>query len=148
MTATVKADTTPMPQPNDDTPLARLTDGMNIAIYNWARADLPETEWFEITCDDQGRIILTPVDEASYEASLWAEQRDRIAAAARPRPYAHLTVDELRDIEMTQEERDEELFARGIISRNKKKPGELSIKPVARVPGTLERFLKERRGEA
>ena len=128
--------------------LARLTDGSQIAIFNWAKADLPDVEWFEITCDDQGRVILTPVDEVPYEATLWAEQREAIATAAKPRPYAHLTVDELRDVEMTAEERAEELFARGIISRNKKIPGQLSIKPVARVPGALEHFLKERRGEA
>ena len=148
MAATVKSDPAPTPQPDDAAPLARLTDGMHVAIYNWARANLPETEWFEISGDDQGRIILTPVQEVPDSAELWAEQRDRIAAAQKPRPYSHLTVDELRDVEMTQEERLEELYLRGIISRNKKKPGQLSLKPVAHVPGALERFLKERRGEA
>lgn len=128
--------------------LARLTDGNQIAIFNWANADLPDAEWFEVDCDDQGRLILTPVDEVPYEATLWAEQRDVIAAAAKPRPYAHLTVDELRDVEMTPEERLAELRARGILRGGNKKPGQLSVKPVARVPGALEHFLKERRGQA
>lgn len=128
--------------------LARLTDGSQIAIFNWAKADLPDVEWFEITCDDHGRVILTPVDEVPYEATLWAEQRDVIAAATKPRPYAHLTVDELRDVEMTPEERVAELRARGVLRGGNKKPGQLSVKPVARVPGALEHFLKERRGQA
>ncbi len=146
MAAPLKPDTS---QPSGGEPiLARFSDGSQIAIFNWAKADLPEVEWFEVRRDDTGRIVLTPVDEIPYEATLWAEQRDVIEAAAKPRPYAHLTVDELRDVEMTPEERAEELFARGIISRNKKIPGQLSIKPVARVPGALEHFLKERRGEA
>ena len=146
MAAPLKSDAS---QPSGGAPiLARLTDGNQIAIFNWAKADLPDAEWFEVDCDDAGRIVLTPADEVPYEATLWAEQRDATAAAAKPRPYAHLTVDELRDVEMTPEERAEELFARGIISRNKKIPGQLSIKPVARVPGALEHFLKERRGEA
>ena len=146
MAAPLKSDAS---QPSGGAPiLARLTDGNQIAIFNWAKADLPDAEWFEVDCDDAGRIVLTPADEVPYEATVWAEQRDVVAAAAKPRPYAHLTVDELRDVEMTPEEREEELFARGIISRNKKIPGQLSIKPVARVPGALEHFLKERRGEA
>ena len=149
MAATVKSDTAPTPQPDDAAPLARLTDGMHVAIYNWARANLPETEWFEIAGDDQGRIILTPVQEVPYAAELWAEQRDRIAAAQKPRPYSHLTVDELREVEeLTHEEWLEELRARGVLSGGRKKPGQLSVKPVARVPGALEHFLKERRGEA
>lgn len=125
--------------------LARFTDGNHIAIFNWANADLPETEWFEITCDDQGRVILTPVDEVPYEAALWAEQRDVIAAAAKPRPYAHLTVDELRDVEMTPEERVAELRARGIIQGGFYGPPQ-PFKPVSPPvpPGALERFLKER----
>lgn len=146
MAAPLKSDTS---QPSGGAPvLARFTEGRQISIFNWAKADLPETEWFEITCDDQGRVILTPVDEVPYEATLWAEQRDVIAAAAKPRPYAHLTIDELRDVEMTPEERLAELRARGILRGGNKKPGQLSVKPVARVPGALEHFLKERRGQA
>ena len=145
MAATVKSDTAPTPQPDDTAPLARLTDGMHVAIYNWARANLPETEWFEIAGDDQGRIILTPVQEVPYAAELWAEQRDRIAAAQKPRPYAHLTVAELRDVEMTQEERVEELQVRGVIGGGNPEHRHFLFKPVAHVPGALEQFLKERR---
>ena len=145
MAAPLQPDTS---QPSGSAPiLARLTDGSQIAIFNWAKADLPDAEWFEITCDDQGRITLTPVDEVPYEATLWADQRDVIAAAAKPRPYAHLTVDELRDVDMTQEERLEELRARGVIRGGFYGPPQ-PLKPVAHVPGGLERFLKERRGEA
>ena len=146
--AAARDDSALTPQPNDAMPLARLTDGMQISIFNWAKANLPDAEWFEITCDDQGRVILTPVDEVPHEAALWAEQRDVIAAAAKPRPYAHLTVDELREVEMTPEERVAELRARGILRGGNKKPGQLAVKPVARVPGALEHFLKERRGQA
>lgn len=146
MAAPLKSDAS---QPSGGaTILARLTDGNQIAIFNWAKAGLPDAEWFEVDCDDDGRVILTPVDEVSYEATLWAEQRDVIAAAAKPRPYAHLTVDELRDVEMTPEERVAELRARGILRGGNKKPGQLSVKPVAHVPGALEHFLKERRGQA
>ena len=146
MAGSAKADTS---APSGDTPmLARLTDGRNIAIFNWAKANLPDAEWFEVDCDDEGRIVLTPAKDVPAEAYAWAQQRDVIAAAQKPRPYAHLTTDELRDVEMTQEERLAELVARGVISPNKKVPGQLSVKPVARVPGALERFLKERRGEA
>ena len=145
MAAPLQPDTS---QPSGSAPiLARLTDGSQIAIFNWAKADLPDAEWFEITCDDQGRIVLTPVDEVPYEATLWADQRDVIAAAAKPRPYAHLTVDELRDVDMTQEERLEELRARGVIRGGFYGPPQ-PLKPVAHVPGGLERFLKERLGEA
>ena len=147
MAAPLQPDTS---QPSGSAPiLARLTDGSQIAIFNWAKADLPDAEWFEITCDDQGRVVLTPVDEVPYEATLWAQEKDWMAAAQKPRPYAHLTVDELRDVEeLTSEEWFEELRARGVIRGGNKKPGQLSVKPVARVPGALEHFLKERRGEA
>ncbi|MCE2501580.1 MAG: hypothetical protein J4G13_12070 [Dehalococcoidia bacterium] len=60
-----------------------------------------------------------------------------------PRPYAHLTVDELRKVEtLTDEEWFDELEARGIITpaKDDAKP----IRPVARRPGALARFLKER----
>ncbi len=137
-------------QPSYSAPiLARLTDGNQIAIFNRATANLPDAEWFDVDCDDAGRIVLTPAADVPAEAYAWAQQRDVIAAAQKPRPYAHLTVDELREVEeLTSEEWFAELESRGVISRNTKKPGQLSIKPVARVPGALEHFLKERRGEA
>ena len=65
----------------------------------------------------------------------------------QPRPYARLTVDELRDVEgLTNEEWFEELRARGIIQGGTKGPGPLSLKPVSPPvpPGALQRFLKER----
>ena len=110
---------------------------------------MPDAEWFEVNCDDAGRIVLTPApaEAVPAEAYAWAQEKDVIAASQRPRPYAHLTVDELREVEELEEWFDE-LRARGIVSHNNKVPGQLSIKPVARVPGALERFLKERRGEA
>ena len=146
MAASAKADTS---TPSGDTPmLARLTDGRNIAIFNGAKGRLPDTEWFEVDCDDEGRILLTPAEDVPAEAHAWAQQRDVIAAAQKPRPYAHLTTDELRDVEMTQEERVAELRARGILRGGNKKPGQLSVKPIVRVPGALEHFLKERRGQA
>ena len=147
MAASAKADTS---TPSGDTPmLARLTDGRNIVIYNGAKGRLPDAEWFEVDCDDEGRIVLTPVQAVPAEAVAWAQEKDVIAAAQQQRPYQHLTVDELREVEeLTTEEWFDELEARGVISRNTKVPGELSVKPVARVPGALERFLKERRGEA
>ena len=136
-------------QPSYSAPiLARLTDGNQIAIFNWARANLPDAEWFDVDCDDAGRIVLTPAADVPAEADAWAQQRDVIAAAQKPRPYAHLTTDELRDVDMTQEERVAELRARGILRGGNKKPGQLSVQPVARVPGALEHFLKERRGQA
>ena len=150
MAATSKSDAAPTPQPDDAAPLARLTDGKHIAIFNWARAGLPDdTEWFDVHCDADGRIMLTPAKAVPAAAHDWAEERDRIAAAQKPRPYSHLTVDELREVEeLTHEEWLDELRARGVLSGGRKKPGQLSIKPVARVPGALEHFLKERRGEA
>ena len=147
MAASAKADTS---TPSDDTPiLARLTDGRNITIFNGAKGRLPDAEWFEVDCNDNGRIVLTPVQAVPTEALAWAQEKDAIAAAQQQRPYQHLTVDELREVEeLTTEEWFDELEARGVVSRNTKVPGELSVKPVARVPGALERFLKERRGEA
>lgn len=147
MAASDKADTS---TPSGDTPmLARLTDGRNIAIFNGAKGMLPDAEWFEVSCDDEGHIVLTPVQAVPDEAVAWAQEKDVIAAAQQQRPYQHLTVDELREVEeLTTEEWFDELEARGVVSRNTKMPGELSVKPVARVPGALERFLKERRGEA
>ena len=145
MAAPLKSDTS---QPSGGAPmLARLTEGRNIAIFNGAKSRLPDAEWFEVSCDDAGRIVLTPAEDVPAAAYAWAQQRDVIAAAQKPRPYAHLTTDELRDVEMTPEERLAELRARGIIRGGFYGPPQ-PLKPVARVPGALERFLKERRGEA
>ena len=61
----------------------------------------------------------------------------------KSRPYAHLTVDELRKVEdLTNAEWFDELEARGIISPavENAKP----IRPIAHRPGALARFLKER----
>ena len=64
----------------------------------------------------------------------------------QPRPYARLTVDELRDVEgLTNAEWFEELRARGILVPAYDGPPQ----PFAPVnppvpPGALERFLKER----
>ena len=81
------------------------------------------------------------------EAVAWAQEKDVIAAAQQQRPYQHLTVDELREVEeLTTEEWFDELRARGIIGGGfygQPQP----LKPVARVPGALDRFLKERRGQ-
>lgn len=130
--------------PSGDTPmLARLTDGRNIAIFNSAKGRLPDAEWFEVSCDDEGHIALTPVQAVPDEAIDWAREQDAKSAAVKARPYQHLTVDELREVDLP--ERVEELRARGLISGGMKTPGKLSIKPVARVPGALERFLQERR---
>lgn len=147
MAAPLKSDAS---QPSYSAPiLARLTDGNQIAIFNWAKANLPDAEWFEVDCNDDGRIVLTPVQAVPTEAVAWAQEKDAKSAAQQQRPYQHLTVDELREVEeLTTEEWFDELEARGVVSRNTKVPGELSVKPVARVPGALERFLKERRGEA
>ena len=63
----------------------------------------------------------------------------------KARPYAHLSVDELREVEgLTDEEWWEELEARGIIT-----PAVVDAPPFAALrgtlpPGALERFLKER----
>lgn len=120
--------------------LARRTDHHHIVIFNGA--NLPTGEWFEVARAD-GKIVLTPVSTVPAAAIAWAQQQDAQAAAAKPRPYQHLTVDELREVNLTPEERLAELRARGIISRaaGPWRPFE----PVARVPGALERFLKERR---
>ena len=64
----------------------------------------------------------------------------------KPRPYRHLTVDELREVEpLTDAEWFEELRARGILVPAYDGPPQ----PFAPVnppvpPGALERFLKER----
>ena len=131
--------------------LARCTDGRNIAIFNGAKGSLPAAEWFEVSCDDAGRIVLTPAPTEAVPAAAhsWAQEKDAIASAQQQRPYQHLTVDELREVEeLSTAEWFDELRARGVISSNTKAPGELSVKPVAHIPGALERFLQERRGEA
>jgi hypothetical protein len=63
----------------------------------------------------------------------------------KPRPYAHLTVDELRKVEhLTDEEWFDELRARGIlVPAYDGPPQPWPTKPLL-PPGALERFLKER----
>ncbi len=62
----------------------------------------------------------------------------------KPRPYAHLTVDELRKVEdLTDEEWFDELRARGILVPAYDGPPE-PLRPIAHRPGALERFLKDR----
>ena len=141
--------TAPLPshtahRPDSDPVLARLTDAGQISIFNWANSCLPaDVEWFDLQCDADGRITLTPAKSIPAEAHAWARQRDQITAAQSPRPYSHLTLDELRNVEMTQEERIEELRARGVLSGA---AGPLHIEPVSPPvpPGALARFLKER----
>ena len=61
----------------------------------------------------------------------------------KPRPHAHLTVDELRAHEhVTDEEWFDELRARGILvpACDPDEP----LRPIAHRPGALARFLKER----
>ena len=68
----------------------------------------------------------------------------------KSRPYAHLTVDELRKVEtLTDAEWFDELRARGILVRAYDGPPENDAAPFERLrgtlpPGALERFLKER----
>ena len=63
----------------------------------------------------------------------------------KPRPYAHLTVDELRKVEeLTDEEWFDELEARGIITPAVENAAPLSSLKGTLPPGALERFLKER----
>jgi hypothetical protein len=135
--------------PSGDSPmLARLTDGRNIAIFNGPKGRLPDAEWFEVSCADEGHIALTPVQSAPDEALAWAQEKDVIAAAQQQRPYQHLTVDELREVEeLTIEERLDELRARGILQPAWDGPPPAEpFKPVSPPvpPGALERFLKER----
>lgn len=67
------------------------------------------------------------------------------AKQQKPRPHAHLTVEELRRHEhITDEEWFDELEARGIIT-----PAVANARPLSALkgtlpPGALERFLKER----
>ena len=146
MAAPLKSDAS---TPSGDIPmLARLTDGRNIAIFNGAKGRLPDAEWFEVSCDDEGHIVLTPVQAVPSEAVAWAQEKDVIAAAQQQRPHQHLTVDELREVEeLTIEERLDELRARGILQPawNGPPPTE-PFKPVSPPvpPGALERFLKQR----
>lgn len=61
----------------------------------------------------------------------------------KPRPYEHLTVDELRKVEhLTDEEWFDELEARGIITPAK--DDAQPLRPISHRPGALARFLKER----
>ena len=61
-----------------------------------------------------------------------------------PRPYRHLTVDELRQVpDLSDDEWIDELRARGVIVPAYDGPPE-ELKPIAYLPGAVERFLKER----
>ena len=63
----------------------------------------------------------------------------------KPRPHAHLTVDELRKVDdLTNEEWFDELEARGIISPPKDPNAKILPPKRPLAPGALERFLKER----
>ena len=64
-----------------------------------------------------------------------------------PRPYEHLTVDELRKVEtLTNEEWFDELEARGIITHAVENAAPLSSVRGTLSPGALKRFLEERAG--
>ena len=61
-----------------------------------------------------------------------------------PRPYGHLTVDELRQVpDLSDDEWIDELRVRGVIVPAYDGPPE-ELKPIAYLPGAVERFLKER----
>ena len=130
--------------------LARCTDGRNIAIFNGAKGSLPAAEWFEVSCDDAGRIVLTPAPTEAVPAAAhsWAQEKDRLAAALKPRPYAHVASADLKNVPgITQEEVLDELRARGILVKAWDGPPPLKPRqPVSPPvpPGALERFLKER----
>ena len=147
------------PTPSQHGPiLARLTDDSRLTFYGDAAAALPDAEWFEVACAD-GKILLTPIP-APQEAwrqhianlGLSEEQvppptkQELSPPAERAQsPYAHLTLDQLRALEhLTTEQWFDELRARGILRGKPKGVGVLNIKPVGRVPGALDRFLKER----
>ncbi len=138
--------------------LARLTDGSRLTFYGDAATALPDAEWFEVARVD-GKIVLTPIpnpkearrqhiaklglpDEQAAPPTEWelAPPAERAKS-----PYAHLTLDQLRTLEhLTAEQWFDELRARGILQGKPKGVGVLNIKPVGRVPGALDRFLKER----
>ncbi len=75
---------------------------------------------------------------------------EKHANQPKPRPYAHLTVDELRKVEtLTDAEWFDELRARGILVRSYDGPAANRGVPFEQLrgtlpPGALERFLKER----
>ena len=63
----------------------------------------------------------------------------------KPRPYAHLDVDELRKVKhLTDEEWFDELRARGVITPAVDSAAPLQALQGRLRPGALERFLKER----
>ena len=143
MTAAINPDgqTPANPTPNHSRHgpiLARMTDGNCLTLVGDAVSELPAAEWFEVVCAD-GKIVLTPIPSPPAAGDLAP------AAECTKRPYAHLTLEQLRALEhITSEEWFEELRARGIIRGKPKGVGVLNIKPVGRVPGALDRFLKER----
>ena len=138
MAAAINPDN-PMPNPPRHGPiLAKMTDGNRLTLVGDAVSELPAAEWFEVVCAD-GKIVLTPIPSPPPTGDLTPET-ERVK-----RPYAHLTLEQLRALEhITSSEWFEELRARGIIRGKPKGVGVLNIKPVGRVPGALDRFLKER----
>lgn len=165
MTAAINHDdqtpANPTPNPPRHGPiLARMTDGNCLTLVGDAVSELPAAEWFEVVCAD-GKIVLTPIPSPIEAWRLKLAKQglsedqvspptewDLTPPAERVKsPYAHLTLDQLRTLEhITDEERLDELRARGLIGGNPKGVGPLNIKPVYPPvpPGALERFLKER----
>ena len=143
MTAAINHDdqtpANPTPSPPRHGPiLARMTDGNCLTLVGDAVSELPAAEWFEVAGAD-GKIVLTPIPSPPTAGDLTPP------AERAKRPYAHLTLEQLRELEhITSAEWFGELRARGIIRGKPKGVGVLNIKPVGRVPGALERFLKER----
>ena len=146
MTAAInRGDWTPAnstPNPSRHGPiLARMTDGNCLTLVGDAVSELPAAEWFEVVCAD-GKIVLTPIPSPPPAGDLTPP------AERAKRPYAHLTLDQLRDLEhITSEEWFGELRARGIIlPAYDGPPPPHPFKPVDPPvpPGGLERFLKER----
>ena len=132
----------PTPNPPRHGPiLARMIDGNCLTLVGDAVSELPAAEWFEVSCAD-GKIVLSPIPSPPTAGDLTPP------AERAKRPYAHLTLEQLRELEhITSEEWFEELRARDIIKGKPKGVGVLNIKPVGRVPGALDRFLKERAAE-
>ena len=121
--------------------LARMTDGNRLTLVGDAVSELPAAEWFEVACAD-GKIVLSPIPSPPPAGDLMP------TAERVKRPYAHLTLEQLRELEhITSAEWFGELRARGIIvPAYDGPPPPHPFKPVEPPvpPGGLERFLKER----
>ena len=158
--AAANPDRESIPSPSQHGPiLARRSDGNRLTLYGDAVTELPDSEWFEVAAGADGKIVLTPIPDPKeawrrYIAHLGlSEEQVRPPteweltppAERSESPYAHLTLEQLRTLEqLTAEQWFEELRARGILQGKPKGVGVLNIKPVGRVPGALDRFLKER----